>query len=146
MWVHPWVGKISWRRAQQPTPVFMPGEPYGEPYGQRNLAGYSPQGRKESDTTEATQHTCTIAILPILHIQKNEKFFSKVSVYFWLSCIFVAVWASSSCSEPGLLFIAVSGLLISVSSLVAEHGLQGVWASVVAAGRLCCCSTRAQFP
>ena len=24
----------------------------GESHGQRNLAGYSPQGRKESDTTE----------------------------------------------------------------------------------------------
>ena len=26
------------------------------PHGQRSLAGYSPQGRKESDTTEATEH------------------------------------------------------------------------------------------
>ena len=32
----------------QPTPVFLP----GESHGQRSLAGYSPQGRKESDTTE----------------------------------------------------------------------------------------------
>ena len=32
----------------QPTPVFLPGEfP-----GQRSLAGYSPCGHKESDTTE----------------------------------------------------------------------------------------------
>ena len=29
----------------------------GESHGQRNLAGYSPWGRKESDTTEVTQHT-----------------------------------------------------------------------------------------
>ena len=34
----------------QPTPVFLP----GESHGQRSLAGYSPQGCKESDTTEAT--------------------------------------------------------------------------------------------
>ena len=26
----------------------------GGPHGQRSLAGYSPRGRKESDTTEAT--------------------------------------------------------------------------------------------
>ena len=25
-WVDPWVGKIPWRRARQPTPVFLPGE------------------------------------------------------------------------------------------------------------------------
>ena len=28
------------------------------PHGQRSLVGYSPQGLKESDMTEATQHTC----------------------------------------------------------------------------------------
>ena len=31
----PWVGKITWRRAWQPTPGFLP----GESHGQRNLAG-----------------------------------------------------------------------------------------------------------
>ena len=51
----PWVGKIPWRRKWQPTPVFLP----GESHGWRNLAGYSPWGRKEADTTEATQHACT---------------------------------------------------------------------------------------
>ena len=29
------------------------------PHGQRSLVGYSPQGRKESDMTEATERTCT---------------------------------------------------------------------------------------
>ena len=33
-------------------------------------------------------------------------------------------WAFSSCSERGLLFVAVRGLLIAVASLVVEHGLQ----------------------
>ena len=44
----PWFGKIPWRRAWQLTPVLLP----GESHGQRSLAGYSPWGRKESDTTE----------------------------------------------------------------------------------------------
>ena len=44
----PWVGKIPWGRAWQPTPVFLS----GEPLGQRSLVGYSPQGHKELDTTE----------------------------------------------------------------------------------------------
>ena len=43
-----WVRKIPWRRAWQPTPVFLP----GESHGQRSLVGYSPRGRKESGTTE----------------------------------------------------------------------------------------------
>ena len=40
----PWAGKIPW----QPTPLFLP----GESYGWRSLVGYSPQGRKEWETTE----------------------------------------------------------------------------------------------
>ena len=44
------VGLIPWRRAWKPTPVFLS----GESYGQRSLSGYSPQGCKELDTTEAT--------------------------------------------------------------------------------------------
>ena len=43
-----WARKITWRRAWQFTPVFLP----GESHGQRNLAGYSPWGHRESDTTE----------------------------------------------------------------------------------------------
>ena len=34
----PWVRKIFWRKAWQPTPVFLP----RESHGQRSLAGYSP--------------------------------------------------------------------------------------------------------
>ena len=34
------------------------------------------------------------------------------------------VRAFSGCSEWGLLFVAVHGLLIAVASLVAEHGLE----------------------
>ena len=48
----PWVRKSPWRRAWQPTPVFLP----GESQGQRSLAGCSPWGQKESDTIQATQH------------------------------------------------------------------------------------------
>ena len=46
----PWVGKIPWRRAWQPTPVFSPGESHGH----RRLVGYSPLGCKGSDTTKGT--------------------------------------------------------------------------------------------
>ena len=46
---NPWIGKIPWKRAWQPTAVFLPGESPGteEPGGL-----YSPQGRKESDQTD----------------------------------------------------------------------------------------------
>ena len=35
----PWVGKIPWRRAWQPTPLFLPGKFHGQ-----SLPGYSPLG------------------------------------------------------------------------------------------------------
>ena len=48
----PWIRKIPWSRAQQPTPVFLP----GESHRQRNLVDYSPQGHRELDMTEVTEH------------------------------------------------------------------------------------------
>ena len=54
-----WVWSLGWedpwKRKWQSTPVFLP----GKSHGQRSLVGYSPWGHKESDTTEATQHTNT---------------------------------------------------------------------------------------
>ena len=44
----PWVRKIPWRKKRQPTPIFLP----GESHGRSSLGGYSPWGRKESDSTE----------------------------------------------------------------------------------------------
>ena len=44
----PWVGKIPWKRAWKPTPVFLP----GKSRGQRSLVSYSPRGGKESDATK----------------------------------------------------------------------------------------------
>jgi len=43
----PGSGRSPWRRVQQPTPVFLP----GESHGQRSLEGYSPWGHKESNMT-----------------------------------------------------------------------------------------------
>ena len=48
---HSWIRKIRWRRAWQPTPVFLP----GEFHGRSSLTGYSPRNHKESDTIEAMQ-------------------------------------------------------------------------------------------
>ena len=52
---HPWVGKISWRRKRQPTPVFLS----GKSHGRWNLVGCSPWGYKELDVTE---HACTLRV------------------------------------------------------------------------------------
>ena len=43
----PWVGKIPWRKAWQPTPVFLPGESTWT----EDMVRYSPWGCIESDPT-----------------------------------------------------------------------------------------------
>ena len=52
-WEDLWVEKIPWRRAQQPIPIFLP----GEFHGQRSLQATVHRVAKESDMTEVTGHT-----------------------------------------------------------------------------------------
>ena len=47
-----WVGKIPWRRAWQPTAVFLPGESHDRGAWQSRSMGHT-----ESDTNEATEYT-----------------------------------------------------------------------------------------
>ena len=49
---NPWFRKIPWTRAWQPAPVLR----------LKNLASYSSKHCKESNTAEATEHTCTQAL------------------------------------------------------------------------------------
>ena len=79
---NPWVGKISWRRKWQPSPVLLP----GKSHGRRNLVGYSSWGRKESDMTERL-----------------------TSLSFFLSFFLENCWCHYSFSS--LLFLAVLDLL-----------------------------------
>ena len=63
----PWVGKIPWKREWLPTPLFWP----GESHEQRSLAGYSPWGHKESDTTE--RQALLWSVKTYLHTKKKRK-------------------------------------------------------------------------
>ena len=80
----PWVGKIPWRRAWQPTPVFLS----GEPHGQSSLAGHSPSGLKESDTTERLSRYS----FRMFTFWKHEVDFAECGrglVFFWHSTPFL---------------------------------------------------------
>ena len=57
---NPCVGTIPWSRKWQPTPVFLP----GESYGQKSLVGYSPWGHKET-----RRHTLS----NIIYLPSNSK-------------------------------------------------------------------------
>ena len=55
------------RSQWQPTPVFLP----GESHGRRSLVGYSPQGPKESDTTERCHLLTYLIIIEEIHHKKQ---------------------------------------------------------------------------
>ena len=67
---YPQVRKIPWTRAQQPTPVFLP----GESHGQKSLAGYGPLGRKESDSTVATELARRLLVVSVITLRLERKF------------------------------------------------------------------------
>ena len=52
-------------------------------------------------------------------------FFFNEFIYLFLAALGLhcCVWAFSTCSERGLLFVVVRGLLTAVASLAADHGL-----------------------
>ena len=130
----PWVGKIPWRRAWQPTLVFLP----GESHGQRGLVVYNPWGHKELDTTEwlsTAQLTliqkAKLRALPAIYVcytWEQAICLSESLLSFFLFPTALGLGyceqAFSGCGEQGSLFIVVCRLLNVVTSLVAGHGLQ----------------------
>ena len=67
----------SWsrRRKWQPTSVFLP----GESHGQRNLADYSPWGRKESDMFEKLTHIPENHHISYLQNQMQAEYVQTIS-------------------------------------------------------------------
>ena len=51
----PWVGKIPWRRAWHPTPVWLP----GEPHGQRNWQALKSIGSQRARHNRSDTYKCT---------------------------------------------------------------------------------------
>ena len=87
----PWVGKIPWRRAGQPTPVLLP----GESHGQRSLVGWGPWGcyglSRKGGKTRASPvarqgcplsiyNTCTSLLAPYTMWLKQQ------------NCVFSPLW------------------------------------------------------
>ena len=59
-------------------------------------------------------------------------------MYFWLRWVFIGAHRLSLIAKSRDSLIEASRLLIAGASLVAEHGFQGAWASVVVVLGLSC--------
>ena len=85
--VHLWVGKISWRKRWQPTPVFLP----RKSYGQRRLVGYSPWGCKKLEHGWAHMHIYSLythLVESFFFVNEcwilSNAFFASIKMIIWL--------------------------------------------------------------
>ena len=90
IWVPSLVGKDPlenpWKREQQPTPVFLP----GEFHGQKSLVRYSPWDCKQSDTTEWLTVLLLTNVLWVTGVYRN---------YYSCSCGGKGCWIANSREE-----------------------------------------------
>ena len=77
LWFNPWAGKIPWRKAWQPTPVFLPGEsPWSEEPGRLQSIEY-----KELDWSNlACTNTCTHIIKSLCCAPETNKELEHLSL------------------------------------------------------------------
>ena len=104
-----WIGKIPWRRAWQPTPVFLPGESHGH----RSLAGYSPWGSKESDLTEATNHGKLTNHVHEVHGHLNALKYKKFKCLGPSSADVTSLRPSLLCRQPEFLPLASASYMLT---------------------------------
>ena len=92
---NPQVGKIPWRRAQQPTPILLP----GGSHGQRSLAGCSPWGHKESDTTWPLNSNNIVS--PLLFQPLEIIVYNKLALFKSLCgpCLLIGPWLIKQCQS-----------------------------------------------
>ena len=118
---HPLVGKIPWSRKWQPAPVSLP----GKFHGQRSLAGGSPWGCTESDTTEHThasynqiscKHTIT-ALEKVIKISQSPSPFRNEPIQMQIKITFLIPHKSR-----GLQGLTV--FLLSKSSQLLARGMK----------------------
>ena len=114
----PWIGKILWRREWLSTSVFLP----GESHGQRSLVGYSPRGRKESDTAERLTYTHHV----IYNIKENRK---KVFLVIRTLRIRFQPFSYITCSSINYI-CQVIHYILSTSSTIVEFPVMPLYLEV----------------
>ena len=97
----PWVGKIPWRRKDQPTPVFLP----GKSHEQRVLAGYRLWGHKQvgRNLTTKQEHIIYILFQILFHYRLSRYIYSIGRL---LLCNLVLVSAAQQCESAVCLHLS----------------------------------------
>ena len=132
---NPWVRKIPWRRAWQPTPIFLPGGSHQE----RSLAGYSPECCKESDSRDLAPGDGTSKWLAreggapwmefILLQKKLHRSLFPSSIWLWWKDHHLGKRASLDTESAGAMILAFpsSGSVMNHCSLFISHLVYGIF-------------------
>ena len=99
---NPWVGKIPWKRKWQPIPIFL----RGKFHGQRSLAGYSPEDRRESNTTLGTEHAC------MAHYSTNPDLVKIFEVFAMLKTLLFSLGVGVGFRDKTLSLLSLPSVLI----------------------------------
>ena len=87
----PWVGKVPWRRAQQPTPVCL----CGESHGQRSLATVHGVTKSQTQVKQLCIHAC-MAQLQIISQCRREGLLALWIPFWSRSGYFISILFLSS--------------------------------------------------
>ena len=113
----PWVRKVPWRRAWQPTPVFLP----GDFRGQRNLVGYSPCSLNRLDMTE----WLTLSLQPSLSPEsvhtapQHLQFVSIYSIFLQLNNSACDLIPTIKTETLFLIYDTIDSFFSSITNIVA---------------------------
>ena len=130
-WLDPWVRQIPWRRAWQPTPVFLP----GESHGQRSLIGSSPRGCKELDTTEQLTLTFNLIELnrftltaPNIHLEhpSDRPLVFRILQFKDLCMASKAIYDLTALLYSGRSFYSFRNVCIPLSQLLSFFSIVGI--------------------
>ena len=109
----PWIGKISWRRKWQPTPVFL----LGKSHGQRRLAGYSPWGHQRvgHDLATEQQHlwsriltgkpqSFSLGAKILVTLHRKKPYLDYQTWLIWISN-YTLIWPLLSCPQNTCVYV-----------------------------------------
>ena len=113
----PWIGKIPWKRAWQPTLVFS----LGESHGQRSLENYSPWGLKEWDMTETLSTAQHSAANP-------EWLIIKVYIYIYThTCIHIYTYTHTHIYIYTYTYIYIFMFIFSLKCILCSYWNVAFW-------------------
>ena len=96
----PWVRKIPWRSARQPTPVFLP----GETHGQRSLVCYCPQGPKsQTQLKQLSTEGIFFFFFQFLSLLQDSFMEQTISQQTFLEPLLLTIHFSNNCLNYKLL-------------------------------------------